>query len=75
MYTLIAWLPETENFIAKNEQGEIGYLSPRGWRLGTPNTLHAAVSKYWYEEIPTPIKVESVDELANASETLLKLNT
>jgi hypothetical protein len=60
LYTVLAWLPGTENFAVQADSGEIGYVEASTdtaeFRPMFPQFVDAAVHKYGYKRI-NPVKV------------------
>ena len=72
MYQLIAWLPGEPQFLAKNEEGALGFLSPRGFVVNpSVQNAEAVVMKYAYELLPTPLSSDGAPgDLVRISGTL-----
>lgn len=69
MYTLLAWLPGSENFVATDPAGVMGFLTPSGFQPQGPWLLESATEKYWYEPLPSAVKASS----AQASQMAVEL--
>lgn len=59
MYTLLAWLPGSENFVATDPSGAMGFLTPEGFHPQGPWLLESATEKYWYEPLRAPVQASA----------------
>jgi uncharacterized protein YbjT (DUF2867 family) len=68
MYTVLAWLPGTANFVAQASDGQIGYVhgdDKAEFQPMFPEFLEASVHKYGYIKVPaTNIPLSSFSQLA-----------
>ena len=72
MYTLKAWLPETDHFVARLEDGTFGLLTSEGFEPQPTSFLASACSKHYYLLLKQPVQVNSPSEVSAVAAELMK---